>query len=230
MTVNTLALQIIQSMSENQNDPQFINVVENWIRDALGEINLATRWHFARSTTTFNTVGGTASYNLPIGLNDIQMLRLTNPRQVIEYIENPMVLASRGFNFDIQAIPRFWTYEDSVISGTDQVFKIRIFPTPNAVYTIERYGLYNADTLSSSDNIPLPGDLFTLVKDRVRAYLLEDDKDYTGHDRAYRRYQEGLEKAINKLNTTISNFATVLQVSDMPRRREPLARLDPFHF
>ena len=230
MTLNALALEIIQALDEDQNDLQYVGVVENYIRNALSELNIATRWHFARTTTTFNTVAATATYDVPSGLGEVQMLRMSSPRQTIEYIENPVYLAERGWDFNEVGAPKFWWWDDATIIGTEQRFRLRLTPVPDGVYTIEMFGLYNVDTIASGNHIPLQADMLVVLKHRVRAYILEHDKDYDGADRYNAKFAEGIGLAMKKLNSTINSLMSEMQVVDAPNSRNPLARLDPSHF
>jgi hypothetical protein len=230
MTLNALALQLIKSLDENQSDTGYITVVEQWVKDSLSEINIATRWHWARAATTFSTAATVSEYNLPSNLGEIQLLRLVSPRRIIEYVENPMYLAMRGWNFEQSGPPVYWWFSGDAISGGENLMKIKLSPVPDQIYSIERLGIYNIESLSSSDHIPLLTDMINVLKDRVRCYMLENDKDYDGADRAYQRFTKGVNDALKKLNTTIGNKSSIMKVTDVPSRSDNLARLDPDHF
>lgn len=232
MTINALALELIRSHSEDSTDTTYVLVVETWIRDSLSEINSATRWEYSRAVESFSTVVGVSDYLLPPGLGEIELLRTVSPRQTIEYLHSPEFLAIRGFDFVQKDRPLYWSFVDDDVSTGEQTFKIRLFPTPSSILSIERFGIYNIANLLTTSQIPLQADkIATLLKDRVRAYMLEHDKDYEGSDRSYQRFIGNLRLAVDRLNMKPrANINSRMQVSDIRNTSEPMARLDPSHF
>lgn len=227
MTLQSLAEELLRQQGNSITDTAFINVVLGWIKDALSEINLQTRWQFARSTAAFATVASQSDYDLPSGLGEIDLLRLQDPQQVIEFLHNPLILANRGYNLLDSGVPTFWWYIQQDISGSEPLLTIRLYPKPDAIYNVDRFGYLNITNLASTDTIPLQADMIMVLKDRVRTFLCEDDKDYDGADRAMQRYSNNLTAAIRRLRTAPSaQVNRTLQVTDIPRSSGGMARFD----
>lgn len=230
MTVNSLALTLMTEAREATDNAGFVTVVEGWVNDSLDEIAIETDWKFLQDTNTINTVASQPNYSLASLVREIRYLRFKESNEPIHYCA-PQRLVAAGEDLERLGKPEFFWFDKGILSGTEELFQIRLFPIPNAIYELEAGVLYHPDFVLSAGHLPVNKELFLLLKDRVRSYILNDDRDYDGSDRAFARFQKGLIKLVGRENK--KNADTLrMQPRDITgtQGNRVLARLDPNHF
>lgn len=228
-TVNSIALDLIQEIEESTDDSGFVTKVETRINEALDEIAVATNWNHFKTRASFNTVDGTAVYQLPTGGREIIQLRHTDNGEPITLV-TIQEAARRGLILEDEGRPRVWLEDGNLVSGSNVLYQFRLFPVPDAVYAIEQEYYYHPSNVASGSVLPVQDQYIVLVKDRVRAYLLELDQKYDAADRAQRRYEANMATLVKKEMRKVA-AKTVLKQTDLAnirRRERPI--LDPGHF
>lgn len=137
-----------------------------WVREVLflDIYTLCTDWWFLKDTGTISTVNGTSVYSLPNQVPNAKNLREvyingSNKMQGISSFEaTDLTWSSTG------EPTKFWHYDRT--SGTD---RIKFYPTPDAVYTVNVTGITTPSSLTDDDDEPtLPSEWhYLLVKGGV---------------------------------------------------------------
>lgn len=231
-TINVLAKDMMKELGvpvDEVNDPGTIALYESFCNDALGEIALRGNWRFFQLTSLLNTVAGTAIYNLPVNVREIRQIRFTGTNEPVEFRTAPF-LSVLGTDLELQGKPRFWLAEDATVSGSDTIYRIRLYPVPSAVYELQIFSLYHPADVASASQLPVQGHFVELIKDRVRAFHLARHEKWDGAALAYNRFRENLQVVINKEQRKFA-ARTRLKVRDIGRSDgEPRVRLDPNYF
>jgi len=108
----------------------------------------------------------------------------------LSYVPLEQLRASQ-LDYDSEAPPRYWTM--SSISGSQ--FVVKLWPIPDAEYTIHVYGSDEVewDSVSASTIIPLPNPMIPLLRTGVRQLFYE----HAGNDAAAAREQLKFQLALN---------------------------------
>jgi hypothetical protein len=228
-TVNSIALSLIQEMEESTDDAGFVAKIEARVNEALDEIAVATNWNVFHTRTTIPTVIAQAQYNLPAGAREIIQLRYLDTGEPIPLM-TIQEAARRGIKLEDSGRARAWLEDGNVVSGSDVLYRIRLAPVPDAVVNVECEYYYHPSDVASASVMPVQDQLIVLVKDRVRAYMLEGDQKYDAADRAQRRYEQNLTFLVKREMRKVAQ-KTVLKQTDLAniqRRRGPI--LPPDHY
>lgn len=231
MTVNELALQLIKEQGESNDNTDYVSVVEQWINDALDEVYAASTWTFLRRVVNLATVGSQAVYDIGSDIRFVLAIRNIADETHIDFVDSPRLMW-RGRDLEQTGQPRYWFYKDSQLDADNQQeFRIQFHPVPDSVYNLEVFGYVHPDYIVSASHIPVFKEVILLIKNRVRAYMLADDKDYDGSDRALQMFVDGVEKLKAKDNKNPAarlKFA-VRDIKNLDGYQR-LAGLDPNHF
>jgi hypothetical protein len=229
-TVNQIAQFLVREHSESSDDPNYISILEGWIIETVEEIAAAGLWKFFRKDYSFATVASTFLYILPSEAKEMDFLRFTDTNLPLDFL-NPARLPQFGEDFERLARPYVWWYEDAGTVSASFTYKIRLFPTPDTVYTIEAPYYYVPTGLTTSSDLPLHQEFLSTMKLRVRAFMDKDDGDYDGYDRMMSKYESRLT-TLKAANETKPDARRRLQVTDLgvTDSRGKYARLDPSHF
>lgn len=230
MTIDAFAQSLMAEMDEATDNTDYLAVVKGWVEDACDEIASIHEWKLFRRTLTLNTVGGTATYQLPENIREIRAMRLKVTNEPIEYLDAP-VLYSMAEDLENTGKPQYWWWESSAFVTNDVFLKIQLDPVPDAIYTVEYLGvLHPLSAVTANVNIPYQRQMFLAIKNRVRAYMLQSDKDYEGASIARQDFLGILKELIDDENAKMANDIR-LQPRDISNQRDRrLAKLDPNHF
>lgn len=229
MTVNELALELIREAQESSDDTDYVLIVEAWINDAISEIASVSEWKFFQKEFPINTIISTPTYDLPAEALDLKYLRFTDNHETIDYID-PERLVDVGVNINEVSRPTYWWYESADLTIADAPLTIRLAPIPDTTYVLDAPYYFHPDTTGTTGIIPVPRDKLLVIKERVRANFLFEDKDYEGYRLMLQRFASKLQAAISTDRSKHARTLT-LQVRDLPSGvNRKLARLDPNHF
>lgn len=227
--MNSVALDLIREVEESTDDTGFVTKVELRVNEALDEIATLTNWNHFHTRTTFNTVAGTSVYQLPAGAREIIQLRFTDNGSPIQHW-TVQEAARRGIRLEVSGRPRAWLEDGNLVSGANVLYQFRLYPVPDSVLTIEREYYYHPSDVASASVLPIQDQYIVLVKDRVRAYLLEEVQKYEAADRAQRRYEAGLDRLVKQEKRKVA-ANTTLRPSDLVNiYRRPDAIFPPDHY
>lgn len=173
-TPNSEAISILQQMEKATDDTGFVSRVEKRINDALDEIAVATNYNMFRTRSTFNTVAGTAVYQLPVGGREIEQLRYTDTGEPI-WLWGTQEAARYMAKLEDSGRARVWIEDGNLVSGSNVLYQFRLAPVPNSILTIERTYFYHPSEVATSTVIPIQDQYLPLVRCYVKAQLYELD-------------------------------------------------------
>src|SRR5262245_30888151 len=220
--VNTIALELVQEFEEATDDGGFVARVELRINEALDEIAVATNWNHFRARTTIPTVNAQAQYNLPIGAREIIQLHYIDNGEPIPLLTKQEA-ARRSIKLTDTGRPRAWLEDGTILVSTNILYRVRLWPVPTSAIDIEYEYYYHPSEVPSGSSLPVQDQLIVLVKDRVRAHLLELDQKYEAADRAQRRYETNLDRLVKQERQKVAEKTTLQEVdlANIRRRRGP---------
>ncbi len=221
-TVNSVALDVIQEFEESTDDAGLVAKIEKRVNEALDEIAIATNYNTFKARATFATVAAQAQYNLPVGAREIIQLRYLDNGEPITLITTQEAARWR-IKLEDSGRPQRWLEDGTIVSGSNVLLRIRLWPVPSSILSIEEEHYYHPSDVASATVLPIQDQLIVLVKDRVRAYFLENDQKYDAADRAQRRYEGNLGTLIKREQSKVAE-KTILQEVDLAnirRRRGP---------
>ena len=190
---------------------------------------MLTNWNMFRTRSTFNTAIGTAVYQLPAGGRDIIQLRYTDTGEPIQHW-TVQEAARRGVKLETPGRARAWLEDGNLVSGSNVLYQFRLYPVPDAVVTVEREYFYHPSDVASGSVLPVQDQYVVLVKDRVRAHLLELDQKYDAADRAQRRYEANLDRLVKREGRKTSAMTALKQTDLGGRGGRQHAIFDPSHY
>lgn len=237
MTINQLALVLMADQDEASDNTDLVSVIESWISDAIDEISSATDWISLKSIFSLNTVASQATYTLDSSIKDIRSIRFTGTDEEITYVDEPR-LFSIASDLEQLAKPRFWFFDSQSTNPADAIpaqppLKIRFHPIADTVYPLMVSARKHAliAPISGSAVIPFRQEMIPAIKDRVRAYILGNDKDYEGMQVYLQMFYDKVNKLVAKEESKPGANYLVMQPRDVwGADIGKLVQLDPSHF
>lgn len=228
-TPNSEAIAILQQMEKATDDAGFVSRVERRINDALDEIAITTNYNMFKTRASFNTVAGTAVYQLPVGGRDIEQLRYTDTGAPL-WLWSAQEAARFGAMLENDGRAMVWLEDGILVSGSDVLYQFRLAPVPDEALEIEQYYYFHPSEVGTATVIPILEQFLPLIRRYVKADLYELDGML---DRA--REQRGIYNALlGKLERREKrkvNASTRMAHNDLRRgegRAQPI--FDPAHF
>lgn len=221
-TVNSIALDLIKERGDQSDDANFVAVVETRINDAMDEIAAYTGWNVFHARDTFNTQVGVAQYNMPAGLREIIQLRYTADGQPLPLL-TIQEAARRGIRLEESGKAQAWLEDGHIQVGADNLYRIRLWPVPSAILTIEREFYYNPADVASMSHLPVQDNLIVAIKHHVRARMALYDERFDEADRYQNAFTQILDRLIKQEHSKASQKVTLQEVdlSGIRRRRGP---------
>ena len=173
-TPNSEAIAILQSMEKATDDAGFVQRVEKRINDCLDEIAVSTNYNMFRTRSTFNTVVGTAVYQLPVGGRDIEQLRYTDTGEPL-WLWGTQEAARYMAKLEDSGRARVWIEDGIVVIGSDVRYQFRLAPKPNAILAIEQVYFFHPSEVGTATVVPVLEQYLPLIRHYVKADLYELD-------------------------------------------------------
>jgi len=228
-TVNSLALEILQDMEKATDDTGAVARTEARVNNALDEIAVATNWNTFKARTTIPTVASQAQYNLPAGAREIITLRyLDTGEEIRRFTEQEA--ARRNMKLEDTGRARGWIEDGTVESGGNILLRFRLEPVPASIVNFEAYYYYHPSNVASSSTMPVQDHYLHLIKDYVKARLLEIDGKYDQAGLCQGRFVTNLETLRKKELGKVASLLVLKQTDliNIPKRNGPI--FDPSHF
>lgn len=228
-TPNSVAVEILEELEKATDDTGFVSRVEKRVNDALDEIAITTNYNMFRTRTTFDTVDGTAVYQLPVGGRAISQLRYTDTGEPLWMWTTPEAARAMA-KLEDEGRARVWIEDGNLVSGSDVLYQFRLAPVPDSVLEIEVEYYYHPSEVDSATVIPIQDQYLPLVRRYVKASLYQLDQKYDAakeEKAVYRELLDGLVK--QEKRKPAAN--TCMKASDIRREGgRAQAIFDPSHF
>jgi hypothetical protein len=228
-TPNSVAIEILQELEKATDDAGFVARVEKRVNDALDEIAIATNYNMFRTRSTFNTVIGTAVYQLPAGGREIEQLRYTDTGEPI-WLWGTQEAARHAAKLEDSGRARIWIEDGVLVSGANTLYQFRLAPVPDSELQVERTFFYHPSEIATSTTIPVQDQYLPLVRRYVKASIYELDGSLDRAEREKKVYDKLLEGLVKQEKRKVAK-STQMQASDLRRDGgRPQAMLDPSIF
>lgn len=233
-TVNDLVTVLMREMDEATDNTEMVTTVVGWISDAVDEIASATDWTIFKTVFTTSLSTTVATLELAQNIKDVRDVRLIDTDETIDYCDEP-ILFSIAANLEELGKPRNWFYVDADDDAAENPqLVMRFHPQPDSAYPVmisaRKHPLTDPIT-STSTEIPFRQEMILAIKDRVRAYILANDKDYEGMNTYLQIFYNRVEKMVAQEDSKPGARLLVMQPRDLNNdTSHKYARLDPSHF
>lgn len=228
MLVSELVLEIMREWSETP-DTDKVTLVESWVRNAIDDFVLITNFRILKTGITIATQASVDTYTLPVALREITNIRIPTLNVPLEERTGSEPLFSQS-DLEETGRPEFWWYTTNTTVSNDTALRFRLYPVPDAVYSLSVEGVIHPNALVSTSVIPLHVEHIGILKEKIRSFMHIDDKDYEAADRADRRYMQKANLIVSRENARPTQQRR-LRVSDVPRQtNREFVRLDPNRF
>lgn len=188
----------------------------------MDEIAAFTGWNVFHARDTFNTSIGVAQYNMPAGLREIIQLRYPIDGEPIPLL-TIQEAARRGVKLDEPGKAQAWLEDGHIQVGADNLYRIRLWPVPQSVLTIEREWYFNPADTASASHLPVQDNLIVAIKHHVLARMARYDERFDEADREMEDFKVILDRIIKQEHSKVAQKVT-LQEADLAgirRRRGP---------
>jgi hypothetical protein len=216
-------------MRKATDDAGFVSVVEGYINSALDEIATTTNYNMFKTRASFNTVAGTAVYQLPAGGRDIEQLRYTDTGQPI-WLWGTQEAAQAIAQLEDPGRACVWIEDGILVSGSNVLYQFRLAPVPDSVLSIEQIYYFHPSEVATAQVIPVLEQYLPLIRRYVKAELYELDGMLDRAKEQRSIYREILGGLVPREKRKVAKH-TQLQASDLVRGGgRPQAIFDPAHF
>lgn len=229
LTVNQLASELISEQSERLDDSGYVSQVEKWIKDSIIEITNKATFKIFWKEYSFDTVAGAvpadALYSLPEDFEEFKYVRLTTEDNELDYI-NPRRLTGYELNLEEIGRPRNWWLSTPVTNDTAVTFvqRIRLYPIPNGVYTVNAPYYFNPRALVSASAIPMTDSALICLKSRLRMQMHKFDQNLEMYNIERAQFSQDFNDLVSK-ERKMASRVLVAQQTDLPRRSARPRRL-----
>jgi hypothetical protein len=228
-TPNSVAIEILQELEKATDDAGFVARVEKRVNDALDEIAITTNYNMFKTRSTFNTVAGTAVYQLPAGGREIEQLRYTDNGQPI-WLWGTQEAARQGAMLENDGRASVWIEDGVLVSGSNTLYQFRLGPVPNSVLEIEQTFYYHPSEIATADPIPIQDQYLPLVRRFVKASIYRLDNKYDAAQIEQVAYDKLLDGLVKQEKRKVAK-STRMRASDVRRdggRPQAVFPLDHF--
>lgn len=190
MTVTTLIEAIALEFGENPQDGDVVAALLGMIKDVVQDINLQGEWKHTKLTTDVNTVASTPTVDLPNTVGSIIAIQRPSTGRSLQYV-NIERLTDGSLILTNEGEPAFWNFE--VIA--DGVPTLRLYPTPDAIYTYKVYYESSTDDITDeSSTLSLPNDFIPTLKHGVRVMYYAATGDQIQVSIYQTKFNEGIRR------------------------------------
>lgn len=223
-TMNSIAIDLMTERGDQTDDAGQVTVVEKRINDAMDEVAAVTGWDIFKTRDTFNTAAGTAQYNMPAGLREIIQLRYTADGEPITMLTTQEA-ARRGIRLEESGKAQAWLQDGYVQSGSDRLFRIRLWPVPNAILEVEREYYYNPSDVASASHLPVQDNIIVAIKHHVRAAMSVNDERFEEATYHRTKFDQILGRLIKQEHSKVAQKIVLAEVDLANVRRRAGPRL-----
>jgi hypothetical protein len=228
VTLNQIAVRIATEQGDKVGDDGFITQCEQWLREAMIEIDSqANSRAFSTTLPPITTSAGVSRYSLPENYRAIKYLRFVDTDDPIEYC-NPRTLANYGVDFEQQGRPRWHWVSDPVLGGSNEfIQKVTFQPIPNGTFTIDGMYFFDIINIDSDDFLPLTQQAILAISSRLRMEIHKNDKEWDAYNAERGQFSINLASFL-KLETNKPARGLKAKIRDLPRMGRPPRLRYPF--
>jgi hypothetical protein len=187
-TVNALAQELATEFGEEYTDQDVADLYRTWVKEIVRRVIGTGRWFTQNTTDSVVTVASTPAYSLAATTGEVKSIRIPATDDVVIYTPVERLIA-KDKNLELTGKPTNW-WVDSL--GTSQEIKIRLYPIPDAVYTLELHVLNRPSELGDTDTIPLPVEYIDVVREGVRYKTRYNENNLEAAALALQEFKEGV--------------------------------------
>jgi len=147
--VNAVLRRIRADEVSTVSETRYSALIGDLVNDAKDLVAAAWDWSALRPTIIVTTVSGTQSYSLTGSRDDVKILEVTNATSTIflQYVTDHWMINQSLNSSTTNSSPSYYTF-DGVDSNGDS--KIKVFPIPDGVYTLNFKAVVRNPTLTAN--------------------------------------------------------------------------------
>jgi hypothetical protein len=153
MTLLQIVNNILRRMREDEvpdvSQNKYSKMVVDFVNDAKTLVENAWDWSTLRREVVVTTVNNVSDYLVEDATPQTKLFYFVNDntRQYMEYRTTAWIEQQR-INSDLKGSPKYFTYYNA-----DGVMRVRLWPTPDAAYTLRYYAKFPQDFLENSGDV-----------------------------------------------------------------------------
>lgn len=160
MTYLELVNNVLRRLRENEvsdvTSSTYGKMAGDFVNDAKNLIETSWDWSTLRVTKTIPTVAGTSVYSITDSKDKYKELTFVNDTSNVFLEYRPSIWFEEQYNINqtAEGSPQYYTYDG--FDGNDDT-KIKLYPKPDAVYSIKATGVIrNDDLVDNADKLYIP--------------------------------------------------------------------------
>lgn len=160
MTYLQLMNHVLRRLREDEvtsvNASSYVQMVGDYINDAMRIVQDSWDWADLRNTIDITTSASTDTYSITGGSTDFKLFHIINDTSdtVLHQRSKAWMDERKLIDNDNEGAPSNFIFVQPDASGDMQ---IKLYPTPDGVYTLKVNGVFRTDELTANDDtVPVP--------------------------------------------------------------------------
>jgi len=193
--VNDVLVRLREPVVTTYNETTYSTLIAKFINDAKRQVEDAFSWNALGTTITVTTVANTSSYSLTGAGQKFQVMDVINTTSLLGMTNISFVDMNRKLNFAPVATQTPTEYAFDGVDGSYDT-QVKLYPIPNAVYTIKFMLTVPQATLASDSTVVKVPDVLVVQNAYARALVERGEDGGLSSSEAYNLYRAMLSDYI----------------------------------
>jgi len=193
--VNDVLVRLREPVVTTFNETTYSTLIAKFINDAKRQVEDAFSWNALGTTITVTTAASTSSYSLTGAGQKFQVMDVINTTSLVGMTNISFVDMNRKLNFAPVATQTPVNYAFDGVDGSYDT-QVKLYPIPNAVYTIKFMLTVPQPTLASDSTVVKVPDVLVSQNAYARALVERGEDGGLSSSEAYNLYRAMLSDYI----------------------------------
>jgi hypothetical protein len=193
--VNDVLVRLREPVVTTYNETTYSTLIAKFINDAKRQVEDAFSWNALGTTITVTTVANTSSYSLTGAGQKFQVMDVINTTSIFGLTNISFVDMNRKLNFAPVATQTPTEYAFDGVDGSYDT-QVKLYPIPNAVYTIKFMLTVPQPTLALDATVVKVPDVLVVQNAYARALVERGEDGGLSSSEAYNLYRAMLSDYI----------------------------------
>jgi len=193
--VNDVLVRLREPVVTTYNETTYSTLIAKFINDAKRQVEDAFSWNALGTTITVTTAANTSTYSLPGAGKKFQVMDVINTTSIFGLTNISFVDMNRKLNFAPVATQTPTEYAFDGVDGSYDT-QVKLYPIPNAVYTIKFMLTVPQPTLALDATVVKVPDVLVVQNAYARALVERGEDGGLSSSEAYNLYRAMLSDYI----------------------------------
>jgi len=193
--VNDVLVRLREPVVTTFNETTYSTLIGKFVNDAKRQVEDAFSWNALGTTITVTTVANTSSYSLTGAGQKFQVMDVINTTSIFGLTNISFVDMNRKLNFAPVATQTPTEYAFDGVDGSYDT-QVKLYPIPNAVYTIKFMLTIPQPTLALDATVVKVPDVLVVQNAYARALVERGEDGGLSSSEAYNLYRAMLSDYI----------------------------------